>query len=297
MEKIDIIFLGTGSSIPTKERNHSAILVHYKEHNILVDCGEGAQRQFRYLDLSPTKISKILISHWHGDHFLGLPALFQTLTMSNYNKTLELYSPENTSKQVELIKKLVNFDLDLKTKDASGIFFKDKEFHIEAMRMKHGCHTNAYSIVFEDKVRLDKKKIKGLGLPNTPLLQKLQQGKNIIYEGKKIKARDVSYIEKGRKLTFIFDTAINENAVKIAKNSDVLVIEASFSSEEKEKALEYMHLTAGQAATIAKKARVKKLVLTHLSQRYSKSEHIILNEAKKIFKNTLIAKDLESITI
>ena len=142
---------------------------------------------------------------------------------------------------------------------------------------------------------MDKSALKKLKLPNSLLLKKLQVGEDITFEGKKIKAKDVSYLEKGRKITFILDTAFNEGAIELARGSDILVCESSFSNEESQLASERMHLTAEQAATIAKKANVRQLILTHISQRYEHNPRIILEEAKKVFKNTTLAKDFDVI--
>ena len=163
--------------------------------------------------------------------------------------------------------------------------------------MVHSTPSNAYSFIIKDKRRLDKNKLKKFKLPNSPLLKDLKKGKDIIYKNKKIKASEVSYIEKGKKITVILDTKINENAIELAKNSDILVIESSFSSEDKDKAEKFKHLTASDAATIAKKAKVKSLILTHISQRYERDLLKIEKEAKKIFKTTKIAKDFDSLDI
>ena len=163
--------------------------------------------------------------------------------------------------------------------------------------MNHGIPTNAYSIILKDRRRLDKARLKKLKLPNTPQLGELQAGKDIVFEGKKVKAKDVSYIEKGKKITIILDTGLTDAAIKLAKDSDLLICESTFSKEEKEKAKEYLHLTSVDAATIAKKAKVKALILTHISQRYEHVPEIILSEAKKVFKNTSIVKDFDKITI
>ena len=109
MEKIKITFLGTSDSIPTKERNHTSILLNYKNENILIDCGEGTQRQFKKANLNPCRLTSILITHWHGDHILGLPGLLQTLAMQNYNRTLKIYGPRNTKKFAEEIMKMFVF--------------------------------------------------------------------------------------------------------------------------------------------------------------------------------------------
>jgi len=298
MEKVNITFLGTGNAIPTKERNHTAILVSFANENILVDCGEGTQRQFRKANLSPTKITKILLTHWHGDHILGLPGILQTLAMSNYEKTLKIYGPKGTRNFMGILKDLVrDFNIKLEIHEVSGKFLETKDFFIEAAQMSHGIPANAYAIKFKDKTRLDKSKIRKLKLPNSPLLGKLQAGQDIVFNNKKIKAKSVTYFEKGKKLTFILDTGINENAVKLAKDSDLLITESTFSSKEKAQAREYLHLTASDAATIAKRSKSKKLVLTHISQRYEHNIKPIEKEAKKIFKNTIIVKDLDSITV
>ncbi len=297
MEKVKITFLGTGNAIPTIKRNHTSILLTYKNENILIDCGEGTQRQFKLADLSPSKLKKILITHWHGDHVLGLPGLLQTLAMSEYSGTLEIYGPEGTQRYFELLNKIFHFKIPLKIKEVNGIFFENSDFALEAQPMKHGAPTLAYSFTIKEKRRLDKKKLKKLKLPNSPILKQLQEGKDIIYNGKKIKSSQISYIENSKKITFILDTAPNENAIKLAKDSDLLICESSFSSEEKSLAEEYLHLTAEQAATIAKKSKSLRLILTHISQRHEHAPEKIQKEAQKLFKKTSLAKDLDVVEI
>ncbi|MCA9485443.1 MAG: ribonuclease Z [Nanoarchaeota archaeon] len=298
MEKIKLTFLGTGSAVPTAKRNHTAILLTYKNENILIDCGEGTQRQFRYAKLSPSKISKILITHWHGDHILGLPGLFQTLHMNDYSNELEIYGPRKTEYFMDLLSNLAKIKIKTKIKEISGgKIFENSEFYLQAESMQHDTPALAYSFVIKEKLRLDRKKLAKLKLPNSPILKDLQEGKDITYEGKKIKSKEVSYIEPARKVTIILDTLFNEKAIELAKDSDLLVCESSFSKEESALAKERKHLTSIDAATIAKKSKSKVLVLTHISQRYDYNNKIILDEAKKIFKNTRIVKDLDKIEI
>ncbi len=300
--KIPLIFLGTGQAIPTARRNHTAILLKYKQENILLDCGEGTQRQFRKAKLNPCKITRILITHWHGDHVLGLPGLFQTLALNNYNKTLHIYGPRGTKKFISLLYKLFVFKEKIKIQVREikkGKVFETSDFHIESLPMTHNTPCLAYSFIEKDKIRINKKKLNKLNLKGK-VIAEIVKGKDISFQGKKIKASDLIYIEKGKKIAIIFDTSLNNNCYKIAKNSDLLICESTFleSSESgKNLAREYKHLTASQAAQIAKKARVKKLILTHLSQRYGGKEKIILQEAKKVFKNTTVAEDLNRIEI
>ncbi len=293
-----ITFLGTGSATPTVKRNHTGIYLQAGKENILIDCGEGIQRQFRKARLNPGKLTRILITHWHGDHTLGIVGLLETLAMAEYSKTLKIYGPKGTKEKIRLFETIYgNFKIDLEVYEVSEKFIDEKEFFIEAGKMVHGIPSNAYSFVIKDKRRLDKTKIKKLKIPNSPLLGKLQNGKDITHEGKKIKSKDVSYIQKGKKISVILDTLMNETAVKLAKNSDLVICEASFLSTEKEKIKEYKHLTAKQAGTIAKKSKSKKLCLVHISQRHERNKKEILSDAKQVFKDTTIPKDLDQITI
>jgi len=219
--------------------------------------------------------------------------------MSEYKKVLQIAGPKNTLKYLELISHLaIKNHVQIKAKEfSSGTVFESDEIRISCLPMSHGAPSLAYSFEIKEKRRLDKNKLKKLKLPNSPLLKKLAEGKDIVIDNKKIKSSSVSYIEKGRKITFILDTAPNANTIKLAKNSDILISEASFSNEEEKLASEYLHLTAKQAAEIAKKAKCKSLILTHISQRYENSPEVILKEAKAVFKNTSLAFDLQKFEI
>ncbi len=297
--KIPIIFLGTGQAIPTIKRNHTAVLLQYKDENILIDCGEGTQRQFRKAKINPCKITRILITHWHGDHILGLPGLLQTLTLNNYNRTLHIYIPKGTLRFIDLIFKMFVFQGKIKYEIhecSEGKILETPNFFIEAEKMLHGTPTLAYSFVEKDKIRINKEKLKKYKIEGK-IISELQKGKDIIWKDKKIKTEELTYLQKGKKITFIFDTKINSNCEKIAKNSDLLICESTYTEKEKEQAEEYKHLTARQAAETAKKSKVERLILTHISQRYDNREMLILNEARKIFPKTEIAEDLMKIEV
>lgn len=296
--KIPITFLGTAQAVPTAKRNHTSILIQYGAENILVDCGEGTQRQFRKAHINPCKLTRLFITHWHGDHILGLPGLFQTLALNGYNKTLFVYGPRGTKRFME---KLTEFFVPhgkikmVINEVNSGKVFETKDFIVEAVPMIHGAPCNAYTITEKQKVHLDKKKLRKFRLPNSPLLGKLQQGKSIVYKGKTVRASQVSYKTKPKKIAIIMDTLINPNCYKAAKNADLLISEATFlenSENGKKLAKEYGHLTARQAGEIARKSKAKHLILAHLSQRYEMKGHLLLREAQKEFENTKIAEDL-----
>jgi len=297
---INITFLGTSSTVPTAERSHSAVLLKYKEENILIDCGEGTQRQFRKAKLNPCKLTKILLTHWHGDHILGLPGLFQTLAFNGYKKTLEIYGPKGTKKFIKELSKVfvIKKKIKMKIYEVKGTFLKTKDFQISAIPLQHSCPTNGYMFEEKPKLRIDKKKLKKLKISakDRKKLSQLTKGKDIKINNKTIKSKNMTYKQASKKISFIFDTKKCANAEKLAKDSDLAIIESTLK-DNKELANRYKHLTVIQAAQIAKKAKAKKLILTHFSQRYENKSKRLENLAKKTFKNTQVAKDFMSIEI
>ena len=298
---ITITFLGTSQAIPTAKRNHTAILLQYSGENILIDCGEGTQRQFRKAKLNPCRITRFLITHWHGDHILGIPGLLQTLIMNGYSRKLHIYGPKGTGyymrKIIEIFVPYCNLDMEIH-EVSEGKFLETKEFCIEAIPMKHSMiPCNAYAFSEKSKNRLDRAKLRKLKVPNSPLLGDLAKGKDITVNGRKIKAKDVLYHEAGKKVSVVLDTKLVPNCYKIAKDSDLLISEAVYLKSEAELADLHEHLTAEQAGDIAKKSKSKILYLSHLSQRYDGNEKLILAEAKKKFKNTFIAEDLMQVSL
>ena len=283
---------------PTVKRNHTGILLNYGSENILFDCGENIQRQLRIAKISPARITKILLTHLHGDHILGIPGLIFTLEASNYSKTLEIYGPKGTKLFFKKMMNLYKLD-EIKTKITEinkKTFLKTKEFNLEAYPLKHNIQCLAYSFIENQKRKININYMKKFNLTQHPIIGKLQQGRNIVYKGKEIKAKDATYLIPGKKITLILDTIPCKNCVKAAKNSDLLIAEATFSDELKEKARLFKHLTAAQSAQIAKTSKSKKLILTHFSQRY-KDVKILEKEAKKIFKNTILAYDFMKIEL
>ena len=298
MRMIKITFLGTGCMTPTKERNVSAIAINYKSELILIDCGEGTQRQIKFAKLKPNKISKIFISHWHGDHVLGLGGLIRTLGSNNYNKELEIYGPVGTKKYFTNLMNACIFNEKIKVKIKeieSGICFENKDYIIDCLPLNHSCPCIGFSFIEKDKRKIKLDYTKKFGLEQHPLLGELQKGKDITYNNKKIKVKNATELIPGKKITVLLDTEECLNAIRLAKNSDLLISEGTFMEKEKNQAKEAKHLTIKQAVSIAKKSKVKELIITHLSQRY-KSEKELLKETKE-FKKTKIAKDFMEIEI
>ena len=286
--------MGTADSIPSSTRNHTSVLLSFNKENILFDCGEGTQRQFRKAKLNPCKITKILISHWHGDHVLGLPGLLSTLALSGYNRKLEIYGPKGIKKKIDDMLKLYKFHFEygLIVKELkSGIFFENKDFLLEAEEMEHSISCLAYSFIEKGHIRIKPEKVKELG--SGPHLRNLKEGKDIVIEGKKIKSKDCIYKENDRKISFVMDTKLNKKIVPFVKGADLFISEGTYSSNLEKEAREHLHLTVGQVAEVAKKAKVKKLIITHVSSRYLKNMKALLDEAKKIFKESYLPRDLD----
>jgi ribonuclease Z len=291
---MEIIFLGTSQAVPTADRNHTAILVKHEDENILVDCGEGTQRQFRIADINPCRLTKILITHWHGDHILGIPGLLQTLALNNYSKTLEIYGPKGTRQFMHAILNMFIFEGKIKvnvTEVEPGKFFDSRNLELFAYKVEHGRHALAYAIKEKDKLNINIEKLKKMGIKPGIHLRPLKEGRSIKIGSRTIKAKDFTFFRKGKKISIVLDTAYCDSCIAAAKDADLLISDSTYASDLKEKAREYEHLTAEDAGRIAKKAKVKELILSHISQRYKNKEEILLKEAKRIFKNTKIARD------
>jgi len=296
---INITFLGTSSMIPTEERNHSSIFMSYKNEGILIDCGEGTQRQLRIAKIKPSKITKLLITHWHGDHVLGIPGLIQNLGAHNYSRTLDIYGPKNSKKYIKNmfagieLKNVIKFNVHEISK---GVFLKNQDFVLECIPLNHNIPCLGYCFRESDKRKINLNYLKKFGLKQDPLLGKLQKGKSITYKGNKISASKGTILVKGIKITVIMDTAPTKNIEKLARNSDLLITEATWGKELEYFVEDRKHLTAEIAAKIAKKSKVNKLILTHFSQRY-KSEKELEEDAKDVFDDVKAAKDFMEVQV
>ena len=295
---MQLIILGTSATVPTKNRNHSGYLLTYKAEGLLFDCGEGTQRQLKQAGISFSKITRIFLSHWHGDHMLGLPGLLQSMAMQEYTKELKIYGPPGSKQK---FKKLLeafesSYPIEATMHDIKeGKFLDTKDFYVEAYPLSHRTKCYGYRFIEKDKRKIKTSALKKLGIPEGPMVGKLQQGKTITFKGKKIKPEQVSTMVHGRIFGYISDTRPNKNCYKIAKDADILLCESTYSSEHKEKAEEYYHMTAVEAAQVASQSNTKKLILTHFSARY-KDESVLEKDARTVFDNTLAAKDFMKIT-
>lgn len=300
--QLELTFLGTSSMFPTEKRNHAAMLLRYEGSYNLFDCGEGTQRQMRIAGLSPYKIENIFLSHWHGDHSLGLGGIIQSMSATQRKEILNLYGPKETS---ERMNRIINTYIFRKTFDvrphsldckAEKIIHKNPQFSVSAVNVKHNVPCLAFKFVENQKRKINIEYVKKFGLKQHPILGKLQKGEDIEWKGKKITAEKGTILVPGRSVAYVTDLVIDKKIEKFCEGVDVLVCESTHSSEDKEKLGDRKHISSVEAAELAKKAGVKKLILTHFSQRYVTVKPLV-EEAKKIFPNTIAAKDFMTLNI
>lgn len=295
--------LGTSCMVPTKERNVQGIFVEFKGEGILFDCGEGTQRQMNIAGINRNKVRKIFLTHWHGDHVSGLIGLLQTISNNESPQKVTVYGPRETRERVSHLLKSVSFeesrmDLEVKELDPRGVevVYDGEDYMVQAAYLDHKIPCLGYSLVEKDKRRINMAKAKKLGLREGPLVGKLQLGHAVTFKGETIKPEDVSYIQKGKKLSIILDTLPCTTAYELAREADLLIAESAYTSEMEEKSQEYKHMTTKQAALIATNANVKRLIITHFSQRY-KTAKDLEEEIKTFFPESQAAFDFMKIKL
>ncbi|MFH0869233.1 MAG: ribonuclease Z, partial [archaeon] len=265
-----ITFLGTASAHPTSDRNHSGLILDIGPESFLFDCGENIQRQIRIAGISPMKISKIFITHWHGDHVIGLVGLVQSMDLNSRKTPLDIYGPDGSAQNFHLIRKAFNINTGFKIEVhdvKSNKAFETDDYEVLAQKAKHTIPCLAFAFVEKERVRVNKDKIEKLDIKG-PIVGELARGKDITVDGKTIKAKDFTFVQPGKKLTYIIDAVYDEKLVEFAKDSDILVCEGTFAKDMQLDAKRKGHMTAQQAGKIAAKSKSKQLIITHFSQRY-----------------------------
>ena len=294
---MEITFLGTSSAVHSSDRNHPSIAIKAFGETILFDCGEATQKQMISSNISPMKVSKIFITHYHGDHILGLPGLLQSMSLNGRETKLTIYGPKGLDKIKNAIYSLgycaIEYPVEFIEID-SGIIEDNDKYFIQAERVRHNVPTLAYSIEEKKKPRFLREKAIELGVPVGPDFGRLHNGEEVEVDGKIIKPEQVlGEPRKGVKITYSGDTKPCEEMIMLARDSTLLIHESTFVEEDKLNAEEHAHSTSVDAAYIARESNSKKLILTHISSRYTKEyEEKMLNEARKIFENTELAYDL-----
>ena len=300
---LKITFLGTAGSIPTPERNPSAILVNTQHEMLMLDCGEGAQQQMMRVKSGLGKLSSIFITHFHADHILGLPGLIQTLSFSGRTEPLHIYGPEGMHrfKQMFTLMGFYRPRFEVYTHElAPHNEVRLRGYTMRTFRTRHSIPSIGY-VLDEDerRGRFDRHKAEHvLGIPPGPLYSHLHNGESIEWGGMTINPSDVvGAPRKGRKIVYTGDTCPCEGIYEAAADADVLIHDSTFGSEHAELAKKVMHSTAREAAEVAKRVNAKRLILTHISARYSESVQPLLDEAREVFANSDVAFDLSEFDV
>ena len=300
----DVTILGSGAAIPTSRRNPTAQYVVCNDRHILIDCGEGTQVQIRRFGVRFQRISHILISHLHGDHFFGLVGLLSTMHLMGRDKGITIYGPPELEQivrlQLEVGGAKPEFELSFivtSTKEPQ-VLFSDKMIEISSFPLKHRIPTTGFLIREQRKERnLDSEALKGSGLGITHF-PKLKNGEDVILESGEVrKAIDYTFDPKpSHSYAFCSDTAYLPSLADVVKEVSVLYHEATFTEKDRDRAKATYHSTASQAAMIAKNGHVGRLLLGHLSARYSGVENH-LREAQEIFSEVEVVEDGMNIQI
>ena len=305
---MNITFLGTSSGVPTLTRNVSslALKLSQKAEVWLFDCGEGTQHQLIKSTIKSSQIRKIFITHMHGDHIYGLPGLLATLGLSGNSKGIDIYGPSNLKNFLSSALKnsyckisfpLKFFEVENYAQSNCNLF-EDELMEVKCASLEHRLPAYGYRVNEKDKPgKFNLEKAKKLNIPEGPIYAKLHSGQRVeLEDGRILNGSDFcGKPRKGESFVYCTDTIFSNSAVELSKNVDLLVHESTFSAKDEEMALEKLHSTTIMAAKTALLSNAKKLVLTHLSPRYTPKSAVkptdLLNEAKQIFPNTFLAKD------
>lgn len=305
---MQIEFLGTGAGSPSKQRNVTSIALKLlEERNAiwLFDVGEATQHQILRTTIRPRKIEKIFITHLHGDHIFGLPGLLSSRSFQGGNEPLTIYGPRGIEDFVKVSLKVsetkLSYPLKFVELTDGGVIFKDKTFTVSCEKLDHKIECFGYRIVEHDHPgELKVEKLKEMNIPSGPVYGQLKAGKTVTLEdGTVLDGHDfIGMPQKGRIVAILGDTRKNGNSIKLACNADVLVHESTFAKGEGRMARNYYHSTSAQAAQIAKTANVGRLLLTHISARYTgRAAYELAYQVRDVFSATRVVNDLDVIDV
>jgi ribonuclease Z len=296
----ELVVLGTASQAPTRYRNHNGYLLRWDGTGLLFDPGEGTQRQMLQAGVSAHDIDHICVSHFHGDHCLGLPGVIQRLSLDRVPHPVRAHFPASGATYFERLRHASVFDeaADLRTEpiEQDGVVATGRFGVLEARRLDHRIESFGYRLVEPDGRRMLPDRLAALGISG-PDVGRLQRQGVIESDGRRVHLEEVSAPRRGQRFAFVMDTRLCRGVHELAEQADLLVIEATFLDRDAALAKRYGHLTAAQAATVARQCGVRTLVLTHFSQRYPDPD-CFAREAGEIFGGeVVVAQDLDRVAL
>ncbi|AFY38319.1 RNAse Z [[Leptolyngbya] sp. PCC 7376] len=306
---MDITFLGTSSGVPTRARNVSSVALRLPQRAEawLFDCGEGTQHQLLRSDLKSSQISRIFITHMHGDHIFGLMGLIASMGLAGNAQPINIYGPVGLKEYLRACEQYSHMRIGDRLQihqSQPGVIFEDEHFLVRCLPLKHRVTAFGYRVEEKDRPgRFNVEKAKKLGIPPGKVYGELKKGKVVtLDDGRIINGAELcGDREVGRKMVYCTDTVFCDAAVELSQDADVLIHEATFAHKDAEMAFDRLHSTSTMAAQVALLAQVKQLIMTHFSPRYMPGNPItlddLLEEAKAIFPNTKMARDFFSYTI
>ena len=296
-----LVFLGTGGTYPSKERNVSSVAVQIGPDVVMFDCGEGTQRQLMHSPVSFMRIRAIFVSHLHADHFLGIPGLVQSMSLNGRTESLRVLGPEGTAATVANMLRLGYFagQFDVLAEDLEpGQSVEFGPFQVETAEASHTVPSLAFALQESARPgRFDVGKAKSLGVPEGPKFRELQTGRTVEVDGRVVEPGQVMGApRKGRRVVYSGDTRPCESIRGLARDADVLIHDCTLGSDHSSVATEFGHSTAREAAQVAKEAGVQRLLLIHFSPRYDDLSPLEA-EARSVFPATSAARDLEVVDV
>jgi ribonuclease Z len=292
---IRVTFLGTAASRPTVGRNVSSVVMNREGEPLMFDCGEGTQRQMMRYGTGFT-VGDIFFSHMHADHILGVTGLLRTMALQGRGEPMRLFGPAGSSQVIDDAVKLgmeqLPFAVNIRELRPDERVTREG-YDIVAYRTKHGTHSIGFALCEHERLgRFDLDRARALGVPAGPLYGRLHRGEDVIVDGRTVRADEVVGPPRpGRKLVYTGDTRPCAATVNIARDADLLIHDATFASDESERAHSTGHATAREAADVAKRADARRLILTHISARYADDARLLEREARHVFANTMVAHD------
>jgi ribonuclease Z len=297
---LDVVFLGTSGSVPTAQRAPASLLVRRGGERFLFDCGEGTQRQLLRSGIGLVELPEVFVTHFHADHYLGLPGMLKTFSLRGRELPLTVYGPPGLSELVGGLRRIfgkLTYRVELRELQ-SGDTLDRGAYRIVAFAVRHAVSGIGYALVESPRPgRFDVGAARSLGLPEGPLWGALQRGEPVrLADGAEVApAQVLGPARAGRKVVITGDTRPARSVLEMAIEADLLVHDATFCADEKERAEETGHSTAADAAELARLAGVRMLALTHLSNRYSGPE--VVREARAVFPATVVPRDFDIIDV